>query len=445
MPRLCLPQIAPIAIGLLLVAGPLAGCIGGTGSQEPGPSAAGPGDQGNLSNATNETEQLRNKSVIEVRNGTPTNPNSSFHPHDYWDVGEEHVLIDTTRTIDWGQYMQDCLPREGLLCYEYPSFEVNVPIDTEDFEPNMVFPGTGRMNVTLEWESQTPSSLESSSGSPLQPGVCIVYTAQGSLWCEGAARGDIPLHTFSEPGTWTITDPSHLNEDTTDPPHSVKSDWRFKVWACNPPGGGVPCAAPNAGMTEFNLKVSIFRGERDLPLDPPHFDFYGDRPSAALLEDYTVAADEGGQVPRHTLGEFYGSTQDEERVIWYVTAGTIATADQEDRSEIPIVAPGTQSMTVKVRWKNAQPIDLGLKYRTAMDNWHQPWRIPQDPEDCSDDEWSCESYTIPVTELQQDTLYAQRTDWQWGISFQSDQPIPLDDHEVRVGIDIHKNPAGGAS
>lgn len=432
-------RLLPLAgVTVVLLASVLAGCLGGAPAS---PSTGGQTLNESPTNETNRTEDLRNKSVIRPKNDTPTDPESSLHPHDYWDVGEEHVLIDTERTIDWSDYETECLPRDGLLCYHSPGFEVNVPIDAEDYTPNFVFPGTGRMNVTLEWSS-SPSPEDQADH--FRPGVCIVYTAVGGTWCEGPARGDIRTHWYSEPGTWTIEDEEHLGPDTWDPPHSIKSNWRFKVRACQPVTTGGPCVMPNVGISQFHLEVTIARGESDLPIDPPHFDYFQDRNSAALLEDWTIAEPQGAVPARHTASEWVGTLQDEERVMWYVGGSEISSAVEAGRSEIPVVGGGTNEMTVEVRWRNQFPIDLGLRYRTAADNWHEPWDVPSgDPTDCSDGEWSCRNYTIPVESIEQDSPYAHRTDWEWAVVFQSDEPVPLVDHEVRMDILIHRR--GGSA
>lgn len=423
MPPKSSPQAyIAIAAVCLMVATGLAGCVGGSGGST---NADDAGEVDDTDDPTNVTE-VRNKtknSTIKVRRGTDLDPNSTYHTHDSWGDRTEITILDpdrddaATQTLDYQSFYSDCVP----FCSN-PTLVFDIPQRREgdDLIANTVFQGTGKITLTLSWEGQAAVG---------EPELCVTNDASPTP----CGRADATF-TFSENGaTKTIEYGSGLlTKETWDPPHARKSNWRFGVKPCETDRGA---CVPALQQTEFTLTVTIHRGDQNLPLDPPHFSFYGAKDKLTLLDGYLV---DSGRVI--TVDDWYfqqrGSSK--ARPLWYIGRAQIADAGSEHR----VVAPGTAEMRVRVEWEDGQgdpeQTPLELRYLSASDPWGD-WQEPGDVQECEGNLTNCKVYTIAVSGLGADSLYATQTQWLWGLFMGEDgTPEGMMDATVEMSIDIFK-------
>lgn len=412
--------------GLVLLSLGLAGCLGGSG-QQPQDTVDDVDDDITADNVDNYT----NNSTIEIGEDTEFDPNSDLHEHDFWG-GDESVAIVEGQTvrIDWQQWAVQCSLTAS--CHQAPMRIVDVPIADSAEDPNFVFPGTGSLDVELEWASD---GLEDAHDG-FDPKVCV--TNRGYVpTCEPDDLTTNTTHVYTDnPETWTIDDDGIVNRRTTDPPHAQKSNWRFAVLPCRDTDASGPCSPqqiPNVGMTEFTMTVTIHRAPGNLPVDPPHFAFYGDDDQLAVLDGFPVSQGSFKATHQQWMAE---QTQDQERVVWYVGGSQIQQAKAQGLSEQPVIPMTTRDLTVTLEWTSGTSKALELKYRSAADNWQAAWRDPpSDPGSCGD---GCLEYTIPVDKGEGDSPYALVTQWEFGVFHASDDPMPMTDYDVTLSIVAHE-------
>lgn len=415
--------LAVLALVLLVTTG-LAGCIGGQSqtAQDTGPADVEP-------NVTaDNVKNFTNNSTVKVENDTEFDPSSTIHPHDYWDGRESVTLVDgETVQIDWGQWTAECALTAS--CHQAPKFMVDVPVDPED--PRFVYPGTGQVDVTLTWESE---GLEQSART-LLPVVCLSNRAFVPN-CETDDLSTNDTHVYESPGeTWSISDDGIVNRQTADPPHALKSNWRFLVRPCSdgsPSGQCYPQLVPNVGMTQFTMTVTIHRAPGDLPVDPPHFAFYGEEDQLTVLEGYKVASGAAKGTQQQWMSQ---NLRNDPLVLWRIGGAQIRAAEGLGQSEQPVIPFETLQVTAQIEWKTDTGGDLELRYRTAADNWDDPWRSVESASSCGD---GCIDYTIPVTQEEADSPYALQTQWEFGIFHTGDTPTPMSNYEVTLDITAHR-------
>lgn len=232
-------------LAALLLALPLAGCAedAAPGTVE---SAAAP-------NATlADAQDLTSPAASETNASLGAMP----HVHDYWQGKERVTILDQDYTVDppsavfWGAFMF-YYTREPSLGGTF----VELP------EGQLVFEGTGQLDVTFTWTDPTVT------------GIKFAYRHAGSgefvLW-EKAAQGQ----TVSIPVT----------PEMADMPHTKHSRWFFVV-----AGDGTPPAA----VGTFHVKMDVVK-MRDVTLFPPHPDFWNGAASLELLKASGVAKSQQG-------------------------------------------------------------------------------------------------------------------------------------------------------
>lgn len=390
-----------LLVGILFITTVLAGCIGGGGSA----GGATPGDvtddvQNDTSFNTTSIENKTKRSVIEVKNGTQFQANSTFHVHDYWGAKEKVSIIDgMTKQIDWASEFGDNGEVPGEIVFDVQKNKVN-----GRFVPNTVYPGTGKMDITLSWSSQGVPSEEI-----FLPTLCFNNPmtpppiSGQSPHCQDA-NNQMQRHVYTQSGeTWTIEEDStkpglYLTSEGEDPPHSLKSNWRFAVYPVNRDwqgfhDEGVP---PNVGTTEFTLTVTIHRGGEELPLDPPHFAFFekGETEMTILkgAETTHVASFNNPNQPLRVWGGSAFGNQHNSGI-----------------TDSPVVPPAAEELRITASCSVQSPHDLILRYHTSVDLYTDPWK---DVATCSGGEITA---TIPVKPGEGDTPYAQQTQWEFAL------------------------------
>lgn len=399
----------------------LAGCI--SGSSQTGPDADKAVNETNLSD--DEVENLTKNSTIKTKEDVQFDPDSTVHAHDYWKGREQVQLVQETIQIDWERYAQRCAT--SATCHQAPTFMVDVPIDPND--PTFVYPGTGSIDVTLAWSS---SGLETVPN--FRPEACVSNQAFIPN-CQPSTQNTNATHVYASSGdVWTIDKPEIVNRVTTDPPHALKSNWRFAVRPCNDSVDGRcwPQGVPNVGMTEFTLTATIHRSGEDLPVDPPHFAFYGEQTELKVLDGFIVS--EGAL--QNTLGKWWSRTLgQDEGPLWRVTGTHIRFAEEIGKSEQPVIPFRTDEVRVELSWETGQDVPLGLKYRSAADGWQSAWRDPSPEGTCGS---NCLSYTIRLTQEEADSPYALKTQWEFGIFHEGDDPRPMTNYQVTLDVTAHR-------
>lgn len=405
----------PLLLGLLLVVVPLAGCIGGSGSAN---QAADTGDVNNTTNQSiDEVKNATKNSTIEVNKEQEFDPSSSVHPHDYWSGRESVTIVDELNVqTNWG----DRLSTDPVRWSTQPKFTVDVPTKQGpegQIIPNMVFPGTGSMDITLSWSGSTTNGVR----------LCLTNQGAGdrSNFCASDGQAE---HLYESSGeTWTITkddtdsdnDPL-LDKETWDAPHSLKSDWRFQVHLCAGPRTQAQCP-PATGISGFTLSVTVNRGDNDLPIDPPHFAFYNNKDSLTVIPEHTRNSG-ASNYPTWTRNLYPRLTNNQDDVQTVPSGyynGFLMTTDPAINTGTPVVSWETSKLVATLSWStNGEPENLVLKYRTASDAWGDPWRSAEQFGECSNQECT---YDIPVTQTEADSPYATTTQWEFGIF--SDQDV----------------------
>lgn len=409
-------------IALLLLTVGLAGCLGSSGKEAGDPADANVTENLTPDNVGNYTVN----STVQVDEDTRFDPDSDLHAHDYWEGRESVTIVDgRTVQVDWAAWGQRCSATAS--CHQVTGWVVDVPVAGSG-PPNFVYPGTGRIDVTLSWSSQ---GLEDAFDG-FSPKVCVSNRGYVPN-CRASDLTTNATHVYASSGqTWTIEDDDVVNRWTADPPHAEKSNWRFLVLPCRDRGGSGQCSpqvAPNVGTSEFTVTVTIHKAPGDLPLDPPHFAFFDDdERELTLLDAYPVADGRLKATHQQWLAE---RSQGTERVLWYVGGAQIQAARAMERSEQPVVPGQTQRLTATLEWTSGTDASLQLKYRSAADAWQSDWRTVPTTSDCGS---GCIEATIPVKPGEADSPYALKTQWEFGIFHTGETPVPMTDFQVTLSI-----------
>lgn len=415
----------PLLFGILLVATPLAGCIGGSG----GTTSGGPAE--NVTNDSNITaDEVKNQtedSPIKVKQNQQFDPESTVHPHNYWNGREKVTVLEETISINWADRATQ-QPTKSTT----PKFIFDIPQKTENGQnvPNYVFPGTGKMEMTLAWGGSATDD----------PRLCVANNGAGdtsnfcTIWGQDVATSGETV-TIDQNST-DSDNRDMIGPDTWDEPHSLKSDWRFQVWLCGPPRGFGSQCAPDTGVSSLTLTVTIFRGPNDLPIDPPHFAFYGNRDKLQILPETTQTRP---AVQKQALNNYKEQTGQDADPLWYLN-GQILQAGDYDGHEV--VSWETETMVVKVGWtatSGSGVEDLIFMYKHAGNEWSDEWEDPPEADDC-DLANNCKQYVIPVTGVMADSPYASTTDWEFGVFSNHDPETPTPFIEITWSIDTYKAP-----
>lgn len=399
-------RVLPVV--LLLVAVPVAGCVGGQG---------GPG--GAEENATDGDPGTGPGGEGPPVDGEP-GAGETQHVHDRWWTGPDQLSGERTDTItlvegttytirSFRENPGEDPTRPTSSCPSIPDsavcagFAVVTPDETET-GTRIVPPGTAKITIELEYDDQELKG----NGSGIHVWYQGRIASTEDLWLT-IGQDAMP----AEPGT-TVTIPG-IDVRQTDDGHARSSAWRWLLEI-----RGNPVMSMNAHFTDpdgIDVKVTIkaHRGEGPLPLEPPHPTFYQDDPDGAT-DTYLI-----GRFSGRTEGQFVhaGFTSGElpsgcnyrpfnqcmplaffqDGLIWHTAPGYAGGRLQTTRSEwsqleesrvVPLVPPGTELVKAVVRFSPESASEHGevevcLRTRTTdsqpPEGRVQPPCVPFDGQD----------------------------------------------------------------
>ena len=346
-----------VALAALLLVLPLAGCAedGGPAPVEPATADASPPDApGATAPGASETNATLG---------------GMAHLHDYWQGRERVTVLDQDYTVDppsaafWGAFMfyYTHEPSVGGAFVELP-------------EGQLVFEGTGQLDVTMSWTD------------PGVTGLRFAYRHAGS--------GEFVGWTQAPQGQ-AVSIP--VTPAMTDMPHTKHSRWFFVVAA-----DGVPPAA----VGTFHVKMDVVK-MRDVEMFPAHPDFWNGAASLELLKGSGVAKSrQGPQAQAQTMLE------------------PMKTPDDVVPGDKPVPME-TALLVANVTIRSVNPdltVDrLHLHVRSADMPSFEFW----DAGDATPSEdgrtWTWE---IPVEMQQTDNPYNEKSDWAFRVTAGYASPVP---------------------
>lgn len=408
-------HIIPVVVAMLVLV-LLAGCIGGSGEQSVDPVDNASDDDLDLNVSNGSGSQ-----VVFNRSRVPTAENSTVHTHNYWDGSDTWTLIDGMEIEGFSQewVAQECQKRPTATCPPAGRRQVVIPVKPDADRPNFVYPGTGKITFELDWDgsTQTPITVCSDSEGQLP----------AKIRCrdpESASGVQFQHHTFEEPGTWTIEGPAVDKESRWDVPHTSKSKWRFVIHAetCGDEvvesGSLLRRCYPETDISSFTVTLKVHRGDKEIPIEPPHLDFFQDRDKVTVLPMTELDRCSQDGADMSTFWSWRASRQDRDFPVCTFGSLDINPHYPDGDSDSPVIPPGTQVVRVTLEWSNdnSDPLTspLQLKYRSAAENWNEPWvAVPDGSTSCSGT--TC-TYEIPIENAKMpDSLYATRTVWEFGV------------------------------
>lgn len=379
-----------VGVVLLLVAVPLAGCVGGSDG------AGSSSDDGPLPDGQTDGEG-------PAGNGTgPGAGDAGAHTHDRWRSGpdqlqgdpvEKITLVDGTYTIDAFNESNPEKPDNGCrmsggdaLCY---GKKIVQPMDSGE-GTKVVPPGTGNITVKVSYDQ---GSYE---------GIAAFYTNRFYK----SQSGRTPWQNVAEEPMQDGDEAriSALSWRTADDGHAHTSQWEFLFEVRgNPVPGPLAYSFTDHDGLDVDIKIVAHQDPNvpPLPLEPPHPKFYGEDPDGNTSV-YRVATVGGDASDFTHAGPGYGSVGGcywqtgvvclpytiGEGLTW-VTAPGYKGATQDDYTEnkqklpddgltSPLVPPGTAKILVEVEFSNSE--GDGVELCLLADNGDgAPYTECQDP------------------------------------------------------------------
>lgn len=451
----------------LMLAVALAGCVGNAAPDQAG-NAEDPGDTGTDTdaNVTDDEGNTTGNGTVDIWDpDAQTNPNSTYHVHDYWGDKEEIVIAENVQVPS--PTPQDWVvgSAQGLTVDRAGAIEFAIPIDTQADKPRYIYPGTSKIEIDLGWSGgevtqaaneprDSPAvlmCLNNYAFDPVDP--CIQHYQRPDSFYQGFNAS----HAFDAPGTWVVEGDDQYGNDlltptTWDVPHTMKSQWRFALLAetCGPGIAQTRCVPP-FDIESFTVTITIHRG-KDIPLDPPHLDYYRDRDKITLLPQSTM---DGDDVPVDCTQEQVGSYEmrtftswadqefrDRKTPLCQFGGGLIRNLYLDERADSPVIPPGTDVVRVNLEWEQGSgDVPLHIGYRDAVTNWDAPWQfLLQEDGTCSGT--SC-TFDIPVNNQEADSLYALQSVWEFGVFVESrgqtSPTMPASSLNVQMSIEAAKS------
>lgn len=288
-------------------------------------------------------------------------------------------------------------------------YDVPIPIpdvvpdeDMPNEYPALVYPGTQRIEVTLDWDIPEDSTLTE---------LALVYhnaTTNKKQYLDLQGAGE----------TWVIEleDPF-----STDRGHQEFSMWGFFLNSLNEISSvGGSYRGPGHYMGNFHAKIEIFRGP-EVPLEPAHPDFWGDNTSMVIRP-----GDSG-----HTMNPAI--------TVLHRNHADLGAFDIDVRGAI--VPPGTTRMRLDFSWTHsdgdgtAPTIPWVLTWRSAdqnplvttLDMYHRAAPIEGSPPT------QHLVYEFDVEPQQADAYYQQDSRWGFLISTEGmeDDTSYFQQHRIR--------------
>lgn len=289
----------------------LSGCVGSHA-----PAAAGERSTGASSSATNPFDdpnlnETSQKTIVKI--GKNVTQIGREHFHNYWGDGPgartSYVIFDADLpTSDEAGVCAGVVL--VFACQNGPDGAHFVRFHSSDDDvtpPNNVWPGTGKMTIDITM----------SGGSILKPFDVAVSAPHRPGWSK-------ERYTVSSTPV-TVTVPNIL-ENQTDPPHNRDSSWVFRIETHK--GDGDP-AATALYTGQMHWKITIYRSDRPLPLDPAHPDFWGTATQLPLVEfkGYQKGQFVNGGFPVYTLWRWTSVWPPKNTTVFPLTHKLVATLE----------------------------------------------------------------------------------------------------------------------
>lgn len=403
-----------VATVLVLIAVPLAGCVGGSGQSAPSADEA----QDTVDDATNATDGASSDDL-------------KAHVHDRWDGEDKVTVVDQEITIepisqDHPQFVEQCRrppSREGpMLCF---GTETVYP-DTDGETGAIVPPGTEKVDVTLDF------------GSGFEQ-VRVLYQDRMS---QGQWQR---LGSFESGDTMTIEPIPVVKSDDG---HAKVSAWKFLI---EPEDNPWPAGDQSVWYGEGDVQVTVeaHREEGELPLEPAHPDFWEETSTykigqvegeaGSLIQANRVHTEENTCGPG--VGETCAPTQfNSNGIIWTVGPGyegrrlgsTERPSELSGEHTRALVPPESQTVAAKidVDGSTQAPVEVCLRAMTSPDQGPYGEVV-----ECMDYSGGDETWTIErqVSEREVDSFYTDNTGQnasRWTFMLQVRAPETADQNTV---------------
>lgn len=315
------PTVALVV--LLTIAVGLAGCVGGSGGASDSDDAAGTdGDEANT-----DTDG----------DATASDGDDRAHVHDRWDGASRMAVIDsetvTLSVVDRSEPdgIDGCVQGDG----QSPCF------GGEEVPPDgIVAPGTGWVNVTVEYPEDEFESIEVLYEDALSSG----WSTAGQVASGGTAS--IKIQDVRQ----------------TDDGHAQVSRWKFAVQASGNPNDAAPYegpASPRGG--DVTVSAEAIRGPGDLPLEPAHPEYFVNTTvhRVSYIEgDVQQMVQAGSVVVEQGNGQTQPVSPFADGILWRSNPGLTghrATQPPNDRDvldhpyDAPLVPPSTSQLVALVK------------------------------------------------------------------------------------------------
>jgi hypothetical protein len=343
---------------LVLCGATLAGCLGGSGgAPKPKADATGAGAGASASNASTNDTSAGTLDASDTNKSLGAMP----HMHDYWKGRERVTLMDNDVVIDAGMAMRytffDVLrgtPGVGGAQFTLPDEQI-------------VYEGTGKMEVTLTWTDATITGTGLSYRSPASP-----QFAQPKDMKSGA------------PLSFEVT------PDMCDMPHSKTSAWSFLV---------MPDQSGQVVFGKIHVRIDVLR-MRDITLFPAHPDFWHG------AHELTIFKGSGSSTQSDFANQF----------VSFVTKSAV---DDGVRAQA-LVPMETMSMTGNLTIKNVQ-VELGkvssitLLVKPANSNNYVPAHLVK-----ADSPNNLYYFAWLVDMRMADGAYAKESNWKFDVRVNAD-------------------------
>lgn len=235
-----------VLVGIaVLVAVPLAGCVGGPAGSSSGPEApdGGSGPEGNTTPGGGEDGETGLRA----------------HVHDRWDGQETRTLVDQTVQVEAVTQEEPLLLRQCKFSFR------NVCLGSATFAPEsrggtgaIVPPGTDYLDVTVDFDTGDFGGLR--------------FFWRDRIGSEGC-QPHWHCRAMGSPTTFEI---NITDERQTDDGHASVSAWQFALDAYRAPVVDQPEERTllNYGEGQVDVEIVAHRTEGELPLEPPHPEFW---------------------------------------------------------------------------------------------------------------------------------------------------------------------------
>ncbi|MBI2078157.1 MAG: hypothetical protein HYT80_07285 [Euryarchaeota archaeon] len=349
----------PLGLLFIMIGASLSGCL----TTEAGPSATSPTTQEPI--PTDDFVEPGTPGKNQTESRVKVDPNATFqgsaHKHDWWGTDTEVRILDKDIPLAPGGV---CVGELTFACAGAPEGGKFIRFESDpdpNTRPNIVFPGAGKMEIRV------------TVGQVVQPFVVAVSGPGGFTWAKNRLVVDAPSKTFT----------LDLVEANTDPPHFRTSGYVFRL---------EQTGTRSLWTGPMHVIVTISKDlNRDLPLDPPHPDFWVNKTNKVLFE--------GKQAVASCL-----------RTPAAISGACGSVPEFPPNNTITI---GAGKLVIDMTWANSEPYPskLGLEYCApgAIACWSTGAEYIPAP--MTQDGTNKRTFTIEVRPDQWDSPYVKTSAW----------------------------------